>query len=171
MEPLESTSIHLIQKGLTHLLNLFPDRSFSPDPHRGIQPPGRHRVRAHSRFHHPALQGDRRVSDTPLWQYCGDMPIPETLAYKIEPVPQQRARGAIWCGELFVATSWLAVLMGQDVWPERYDPLVDQQDSKSCVETCMQMRAVIRRTARSGATACRLHRSALPRDATGVSVT
>ena len=65
--------------------------------------------------------------DAPLWRYCRNMDIPDTLAYKIR---QFRNSGRVvkYGGDLFAAPNWIAVLMGQDVWPERYDTLVDQRD-------------------------------------------
>jgi tryptophan 7-halogenase len=150
MEPLESTSIHLIQKGLTHLLNLFPDRSFAPaliDEYNRVAINEYERIRDFVVLHYKATARD----DAPLWKYCRGMQIPETLAYKIS---QFRDSGRVvrYGGELFVTPNWLAVLMGQDVWPERYDPLVDQHDVEDLRSNLQQMRAVIRGAAESAPT-------------------
>ena len=74
------------------------------------------------------------------------MPLPDTLRYKID---QFRNSGRIvrYGAELFVTPNWLAVLMGQDIWPERYDPLVDQQDVEELRRNLDEMRAIIRQTA------------------------
>ena len=55
------------------------------------------------------------------------MDIPEQLDYKIR---QYRHSGRIvrYGAELFAASNWLAVLMGQQLWPAHYDPMMDQRD-------------------------------------------
>ena len=126
LEPLESTSIHLIQKGLTHLLNFFPDREFAPvvaDEFNRVAICEYERVRDFIILHYKATE--RR--DAPLWDYCGNMDIPETLAYKLS---QFRNSGRVvkYGGDLFAASNWLAVFMGQEIWPDRYDTLSDQRD-------------------------------------------
>src|SRR5260221_8920465 len=126
MEPHESTSIHLIQKGLTHLLNLFPDLAFAPCViheynRRSIEE--YERIRDFVILHYKATTR----SDAPLWRQCQSMPVPEPLAYKIEQF-QQTGRIVHYDSELFATSNWLAVLLGQEVWPRHYDPLTDQQD-------------------------------------------
>src|SRR5262249_32705463 len=85
-------------------------------------------------------------TDTPLWRYCGAMPIPETLTYKISQF-RESGRVARLGAELFITPNWLAVLLGQFISPERPDPLVDQQDLEELRGNLHQMRAVIHRTA------------------------
>jgi tryptophan 7-halogenase len=147
LEPLESTSIHLIQKGLTHLLNFFPDRQCSPglaDEFNRVAINEYECIRDFIILHYKATTR----ADTPLWQYCGNMEIPEPLAYKIR---QFRNSGRVvkYGSDLFAAPNWIAVLMGQEIWPERYDTLVDQRGVESIQANLRQMRETIRATAQA----------------------
>jgi len=126
MEPLESTSIHLIQKGLTHLLNLFPDKGFAPcliNEYNRRAIDEYERIRDFVILHYKATTR----GDAPLWRQCQSMAVPDTLAYKIEQF-RETGRVVHYDSELFAASNWLAVLLGQEIWPLRYDPLTDQQD-------------------------------------------
>jgi tryptophan halogenase len=76
------------------------------------------------------------------------MPIPEKLAYKIEQF-KQCGRVVEYGGELFAKPSWLAVFMGQDIRPQRYDPLVDQHDIEDLRSNLENMRLAIREAAES----------------------
>jgi tryptophan halogenase len=147
LEPLESTSIHLIQKALTHLLNLFPDRMCSPvvaDEFNRLAINEYERIRDFIVLHYKATTRD----DVPLWNYCRNMDIPESLAYKIR---QFRNSGRVvkYGGDLFAAPNWIAVLMGQGIWPERHDPLAGQRDAASVQTHLRQVRAAIHRAAQA----------------------
>jgi tryptophan halogenase len=145
MEPLESTSIHLIQRGIMKLLELFPDRNFEPalleEYNRGMELEYE-RIRDFIILHYCATARD----DAPLWNYCRAMPIPDTLEYKIE---QFKSAGRVvpYGGDLFSKTSWIAVFLGQDITPSRYDPLVDQQDIGEIRANMASMKTLIRRAA------------------------
>ena len=126
LEPLESTSIHLIQKSITHLFNLFPDRGFSPvliDEFNRLALGEYDHIRDFVVLHYKANARE----DAPLWRYCRDMPIPESLSWRLEHF---RSTGRVlrYAAESFAAPNWLAVLLGQEVWPEGSDPLVARHD-------------------------------------------
>jgi len=122
LEPLESTSIYLIQIALTFLIQLFPRADMAP---RLIAEFNRlidieyARVRDFLILHYHA-----NTRTEPLWEYTRNMPVPESLTEKIE---QFRHRGHItkYRDGLFNPASWLAVLVGQDILPESYDRMAD----------------------------------------------
>lgn len=123
LEPLESTSIHLIQAGISRLMALFPDAGLDPrlaaeyDRLMGLQ---FEQVRDFIVLHYKATRRD----DTPFWRHVGAMAVPDTLTARIELF---RETGRLVRGEdeLFSADSWLAVLIGQGVTPRSWSPLAD----------------------------------------------
>lgn len=145
MEPLESTSIHLIQTAIGKLLSVFPDLGFSQ---ADIDEYNRHttvefeRIRDFIILHYCATER----TDTPLWNYCRTMPIPDSLRHKID-LYRARARVFRYDDELFTEASWIAVLDGQFIRPERYDPLADAADLDQLRATFDRMRTVLRKAA------------------------
>jgi len=126
LEPLESTSIHLVASGLYCLLDHFPDRSFDEAnvAHYNRQIIEEFdRVRDFIVLHYCATER----SDSPLWQYCRTMAIPDSLAERIE---LYRGTGRIFQRqhELFTDLSWFFILDGLGIEPRDYNPLVDTVD-------------------------------------------
>jgi tryptophan halogenase len=146
MEPLESTSIHLIQTAVTRLLALFPDRDFDPIAAREYNRLTQieyERIRDFLILHYHAVRRDE-----PLWRQTAAMPIPDTLQYKIE---QFRRGGRLVAEdmELFQNANWLAVLVGQEVWPQRYHPLADLRGQVDATQRMQGLRRVIEQAAQA----------------------
>lgn len=123
LEPLESTSIYLIQMAIINLLKLFPRKPIDPalvDEFNRLVDIEYERVRDFLILHYHANTRD----DTELWRYCRNMDVPESLKRKIALFAR---RGHIdqYKDGLFAQPSWLAVYLGQGVSPNAYDRLAD----------------------------------------------
>ena len=122
LEPLESTSIYLVQIAITNLLQLFPERDIDPrlrGEFNRLVDMEYDRVRDFLILHYHA-----NTRDGEMWAHVQTMPIPDTLVQRLE---QFRHRGHIqrYKEGLFSPASWLAVYAGQDILPEGYDRLAD----------------------------------------------
>ncbi|MES1156164.1 MAG: tryptophan halogenase family protein [Alphaproteobacteria bacterium] len=145
LEPLESTSIHLIQSGLTQLAGIFPDRSFDPidaAEFNRLQQKEVEQIRDFIVLHYCATTRD----DTALWRYCATMSIPDTLKHKLD-VFRGSGRVAFVETELFVEPNWLSVMIGQEIFPRRYDPLADVMPETEVRGRLERMRTLIQQTA------------------------
>lgn len=117
MEPLESTSLHLIQYGILRLIALLPDREMSPLLAREYNAQTQieyERIRDFLILHYKATTRD----DAELWRYCSAMDVPASLQYKIDHF---RNHGMLVADEreLFANPSWIAVYLGQGIVPRR----------------------------------------------------
>jgi tryptophan 7-halogenase len=126
LEPLESTSIHLIQLAIGRLLDFLPDRSFDPmmeTEYNRLMDLEYERVRDFLILHYHATQRD----DTPFWNYVRTMPIPDSLTHKMDAF---RQRGVVvnYRDGMFLDASWVAVYLGQRVIPQYADPLCNAID-------------------------------------------
>ena len=123
LEPLESTSIHLVISGVYNLLDRFPDLDFDPAnvaAYNAELVEEIEHIRDFIVLHYCTTQRD----DTPFWDHCRAMPLPAQLA---ERIATYRGTGRVKprAGELFTDLSWFYVLDGMGIEPRRYDPLVD----------------------------------------------
>ena len=126
LEPLESTSIHLIQKSIARLLAMFPTRDFEPPEIERFNKSTDfevERIRDFIVLHYWANERD----DSELWRYCRNMSIPDTLKEKVD-VFRCYGRAFRDNNELFGEVSWTAVLIGQNIIPRTYDPIADVLD-------------------------------------------
>lgn len=145
MEPLESQSIHLIQVGISRLLAMFPDRDF--------RRPDIDRYNRVMRFEYETIRDFLILhfkattrNDTPYWDYLREMAIPDYLADKIAMF---ESYGRIFREneELFNDTSWFAVMVGQGLTPQGYDPMVDVMSDDALRRRMAEIKAVIARSA------------------------
>jgi tryptophan halogenase len=121
LEPLESTSIHLVQSAAVRFVRLFPDASTDQatiDEFNRQCDFEWERTRDFIVLHYWANQRDGE-----FWNYCRTMELPATLQRKID----------LWCSngrifreddELFAEESWIQVFLGQGIVPRSHDPLV-----------------------------------------------
>ena len=123
IEPLESTSIHLIQEGIAHLLSHFPSAGFEQadiNQYNRMMNDEYVWARDFVILHYKAMER----TDSPFWKYCREMEIPELLQHKIDLF---RSNGRVFRegNELFAKPSWVQVMWGQRIRPQSYNPLVD----------------------------------------------
>jgi tryptophan halogenase len=122
LEPLESTSIHLVQSGIARLLQLFPGSRIDPADAAEFNRQTEREWDAIRDF--LILHYHANGRDEPLWRACRDMAIPDSLARKIALF---RASARIFRveEELFTEPGWLQVMVGQGIDPEGHHPLAD----------------------------------------------
>ena len=145
LEPLESTSIHLIQRGIALLLKWFPDRQFkAADTERYNRNLAFEceRIRDFLVLHYNTTQRD----DSELWRHCRNGRLPDSLQEKLDLF---RSYGRIVREdtELFPLQSWLFVFLGQDIQPESHDPMAGVLDPDVAAKALDDIRTVIGRCA------------------------
>lgn len=141
MEPLESTSIYLIQSAIARLTAFFP--------HHGFEQADIDEFNAHSDFetikirdflilHYHATQRD----DSRFWDYCRTMDVPESLRRKMALF---ESNGRIFREhtEMFAEVSWVMVMLGQGLQPRGYHALVDMLPEDHLTRFAGDVRGVI----------------------------
>jgi tryptophan halogenase len=141
LEPLEATSIHMIQRGLAMLLKFFPSRSFEQadiERYNKVLEFEFNRVRDFLLLHY--TQTERAG---PFWDHCRDIPLTDGLKERIDLF---RSHGRILREEteLFPIQSWLFVMIGQNVVPRSYDPMTDGLDTAKIRARLDDVRAQVR---------------------------
>jgi tryptophan halogenase len=157
LEPLESTSIYLIQIAITTLLDYLTDRTATmgkgtdaraPFDTRIVDAFNRwiemeyDRVRDFLILHYHATERD----DSPLWNYCRTMAIPDSLQHKME-LFRRRGRVVTYKDGLFLEPSWLAVYFGQRVMPTGYEPLAEALDEATLAGKLREIHEQVRNAA------------------------
>jgi tryptophan halogenase len=126
MEPLESTSLHLVQTAIRRLIILFPNLDFNPHTEQEFNRLTLAEyigIRDFLILHYKATAR----TDSEFWRYCANMPIPDSLSYKMEQF-SQTGQIVSTQTELFVNPNWLAVMIGQGIIPKHYPALVDYRN-------------------------------------------
>ena len=141
MEPLESTSIYMIQSGVGRIINLLPDRNMDPvvlaryNKQTAFEA---ERIRDFLILHYIATE--RR--DSPFWRECAAMQIPESLADNLQ-LFRHSGRFFRESDEMFAVTSWVQVMLGQHIVPTGYHPGVDLIPEQELIELEASVRGVI----------------------------
>jgi tryptophan halogenase len=142
LEPLESTSIHLVQVALVKFLDFFPGRE--PDPilidrfneEMAFQ---YETIRDFIIAHYKVTERE----DTEFWRYCRHMTIPDSLAGKLALFAERgevKPRNA----DLFSEVSWFAILYGQGLVPQGHHPIADAMSEDDLQLTLARIRSVIK---------------------------
>jgi len=141
LEPLESTSIHLIQAGVARLIQMLPGRDMSPtlrDEFNSEAAFEIERIRDFLILHYHATE--RR--DSEFWNYCGHMSIPDELRARME-LFRETARFHRRGEEFFGLASWVQVMIGQRIAPRGYHPLADSVSDAELTQVAEGVRGVI----------------------------
>jgi len=128
MEPLESTSIHLIQRAVVRLMQMFP--------HEGVRQPDINEFNNQMMFEIENIRDFiilhyhvTERTDTPFWRHVRSMEIPDSLRHRIE-LFKQTGRVFKVPTELFGENSWTQVMLGQGLYPEQYHPIANMMEDK-----------------------------------------
>lgn len=141
LEPLESTSIHLVQSAISKFLGLFPTKECHQaeiDKFNAQIDSEYVGIRDFIILHYHATSRD----DSEFWNYCRQMEVPESLTKKME-LYRTSSRMYRDNGELFDETSWLAVMHGQGVRARGYNPIVDAMPLDQLEKRLLNTRQVI----------------------------
>lgn len=141
LEPLESTSIYLIQLAIMKLVEFFPfvdmDATNSAEFNRDLANEYE-RIRDFLILHYHATERE----DSLFWNYCRTMEIPASLAQKINLFREQGHVERYKRG-MFLEPSWVAVYMGQGIFPKAYHPAVDALEATQLQQYLRSMREAI----------------------------
>ena len=144
-EPIESTNIHLIQTGISRLLDMFPYAGLDEADIAEANAQAKReyeRIRDFIILHYKATER----TDSAFWNYCRNMDIPDTLQHKLD---LYRANGRINHaeGDLFGPVSWLQVMSGQRIRAKGYHPFANLRPESEVNEFLENVETVTRRCA------------------------
>jgi tryptophan halogenase len=146
MEPLESTSLHLIQTAVGRLLSMFPNRDFDQfniDEYNRLTRTEYEWVRDFLILHYHATERE----DTDFWRDCAAMSIPDELGYRIEKYKALGHVGSTAGMELFSKPSWLAVMIGQLGLPDNDIPIIQHRTEVDAESLLAEYRSIAKEAA------------------------
>ncbi|QBF84238.1 tryptophan 7-halogenase [Shewanella maritima] len=128
LEPLESTSIHLIQRSIIRLLQQFPSTGINESDINEFNQQTlleMDYVRDFIILHYKVTER----KDSRFWRHCKNMEIPQSLAHRIELFKDS---GKVYKqdSDLFGVSSWVQVMLGQGLTPNSYHPIVDMMEDE-----------------------------------------
>jgi len=144
LEPLESTSIHLIQKGLTRLIELFPTDGVRQSDIDEYNLQTREQIEIIRDFIILHYHVTNRT-DTQFWRDCREMDVPPLLKHRIQHF-RDTARIMLRQGELFAENSWVQVMMGQGIQPTSHHPITRNMDNRNLADFLGEIRKDVVRT-------------------------
>lgn len=141
LEPLESTSIHLIQRAIIRLMQMFPSNGFTDsdrDEFNKQMSDEYEYIRDFIIMHYHVTERD----DSAFWRYCRTMDIPATLQHKLDLFLEA---GRVFHGEgdVFAENSWTQVMLGQGLTPEQYHPIVNMMSNKELESFLANLKAMV----------------------------
>jgi tryptophan halogenase len=144
LEPLESTSIHIIQSNVSRLIELFPDMGFSDAniaEYNRLVTQEYDLIRDFLILHYCRTDRD----DTAFWRHCANMDVPDSLTHKMNLF---RATGHLFRDpdDLFRESSWVQVMLGQGIRPENWHRRVDQISDAQLDQFMADVSAIIAKT-------------------------
>jgi tryptophan halogenase len=140
LEPIDAANLHLLHRSVTRLVELFPDRACRPRESAEYNRLMRNefeRVRDMAALHYHANEREE-----PFWIERRAAALPEPLQRKLKMF-RSRGRVVLLDEETFLDANWVSVFIGQNVLPERQDPLVDAADFEKVKANLARMRTMI----------------------------
>ena len=144
LEPIESTSIHLIQRGIVRLLQMFPTDGIQQSDVDEFNAQAAQDIRTIRDFIIAHYKVTNR-NDTPYWAEAQAMAVPEELRHRIELF---RETGRVFRdgNELFAENSWVQVMLGQGITPRTHHQVADLMGDAELADFLNGIRDQVRRT-------------------------
>jgi tryptophan halogenase len=144
IEPLESTSIHLIQKAVTRLIQNFPFAGIHESEVKEFNTQmdvDTQNIRDFIILHYHVTNRE----DTRFWRHCKNMSIPDSLQHRID-LFKETGRVFKSPNDLFVENSWIQVMMGQGLMPKQYHTIVDEMSDEELRKFMLGAETAVQRT-------------------------